>query len=264
MNNPDLAFGIDLSRYNTSPDGKTKVDFDVIAAHGPEVVFVAMRAGISWGYQDPWFATYFSEVGRIGRARLTYHVLYPGEPAEAQMDNFFRILGSADLSCTPLVLDLELDHGQSVSQITRCTSESLDIIQKRSGRVPIIYSRAGWVDQYLKVADLPDVHWWLAQYRWPWPYPLYTPEHACPPAMPVGVDTWLVHQTAARGASIGAKATYFMDYDRWNGKKADVLDYVNASYSKSASHHEPVICPLDGLPCPVSKSASHKKFEEVF
>ncbi len=93
MSNDKFAFGVDISRYNTSPDGRTKVDFDRIAAHDPKVVFIAMRTGVSWGYQDPWFAYYFAEAGRIGRARLAYHVLYPGESAQAQMDNLFRILG---------------------------------------------------------------------------------------------------------------------------------------------------------------------------
>ena len=179
MENENLAFGIDLSRYNTSADGKIQVDFDQIAAHEPKVAFIAMRTGISWGYQDPWFGAYFAEAGRIDRARLAYHVLFPGESAEAQMDNFFRILGEADLSRTPLVLDLELDHGYSPARITATTLEACRIIQERSGRTPVLYSRAGWVDQYLRVADLPPVDWWLAQYRWPWPYPLYTPEHAC-------------------------------------------------------------------------------------
>lgn len=247
MPNTKFVFGIDLSRHNTSSDGKKKVDFDVIAAHELEVVFIAMRAGISWGYQDPWFAYYFKEAGRIGRVRLAYHVLYPGESSQAQMDNFFRILGGADLGCTPLVLDLELDHGKSVSQITRCTVDSLNIIRERTGRVPIIYSRAGWVDQYLRAADLPEVYWWLAQYRWPRPYPLYTPEYPCPPAMPAGVESWMIHQTAARGASIGARATYFMDYDRWNGDKSDVLDFIG-------NVPQPVICPLDGMACPVKSS----------
>ncbi len=244
MDNEKYVFGIDLSRYNTSPDGKVKVDFDVIAAHQPEVAFIAMRAGISWGYQDPWFQYYFQEAGRIGRVRMAYHVLYPGESAERQMDNLFRILGDADLSQTPIVLDLELDHGQSVSRITACTVESLNLIQNRTGRMPIIYSRAGWVNQYLRVGDLPPVDWWLAQYRWPRPYPLYTPEYPCPPALPAGVSDWLVHQTASRGASIGAKANYFMDYNRWHGDKADLLSYVG-------QQTQPVICPLDGEICPV-------------
>ncbi len=244
MTNSSLAFGIDLSKYNTSPDGKQKPDFDVIAAHQPEVVFVAMRAGISWGYQDPWFAYYFSEVTRIGRIRLAYHVLYPGESAGAQMDHFFRILGGIDFEKVPLVLDLELHHNQSVSRITQCTREAVQIMTKRTGRTPMIYSRAGWVDQYLRVSDLPPVFWWLAQYRWPWPYPLYTPEYESPPVLPKGVSHWSVHQTAARGASIGAKAMHYMDYNRWNGTKQDVYRFVGQQYL------EPLICPVDGQACP--------------
>jgi lysozyme len=242
--NDKFAFGIDISRYNTSPDGRIKVDFDMIAAYDPKVTFIAMRAGVSWGYQDPWFAYYFAGAGRIGRARLAYHVLYPGESAQAQMDNFFRILGSADLARTPLVLDLELDHGQSPGRITAAAAESCRIIQARTGRTPILYSRAGWVDQFLRVDELPAVHWWLAQYRWPRPYPLTTPEHDCPPALPQGVTDWLVHQTASRGASIGAKAAYFMDYDRWNGAEADVTAFIGGDAAE-------VICPLDGQVCPV-------------
>ncbi len=65
MVNDNFAFGVDISRYNTSPDGRTKVDFDRIAAHDPKVVFIAIRTGVSWGYQDPWFAYYFAEAGRI-------------------------------------------------------------------------------------------------------------------------------------------------------------------------------------------------------
>ncbi len=243
MDNENYAFGIDLSRYNTSPDGKVKVDFDVIAEHQPEVAFIAMRTGVSWGYQDPWFAYYFQEAGRIGRVRMAYHVLYPGESAERQMDNLFRILGDADLTQTPIVLDLELDHGQSVARITACTVESLNLIHSRTGRVPIIYSRAGWVNQYLRVADLPPVGWWLAQYRWPRPYPLYTPEYPCPPVLPAGVKDWLVHQTACRGASIGARANHFMDYNRWHGDKADLLRFIG-------KQTQSVICPLDGEVCP--------------
>ena len=244
MPNTNLAFGIDLSRYNTSADGKLKPDFDIIAAHKPEVVFIAMRASISWGYQDPWFSYYFSEATRINRVRLAYHVLFPGESPSVQMDNFFRILGDIDLEYTPLVLDLELHHNHTVNTITKCTSEAVKIIKERSGRIPFIYSRAGWINQYVKVSDLPPVHWWLAQYRWSRPYPLFTLEYESPPALPSGVSTWTIHQTANRGASIGAKAMHYMDYNRWNGTKLDVYNFIGQSY------HEPLICPIDHQPCP--------------
>jgi len=244
MPNQDLAFGIDLSRYNTSADGKGKVDFDAIAAHQPEVVFIAMRAGVSWGYQDPWFAFYLAEAQRIDRVCLAYHVLYPGESVETQMDNFFRILGAVDLSQVPLVLDLELDHGQSVGRITQATTQAVTILTERAGRSPLIYSRTSWIDAHLCVADLPPVHWWLAQYRWPRPYPLYTPEYPSPPnPLPKGVIEWTIHQTGSRCKSIGG-ASYFMDYNRWHGSKADVLAFVGQS-PKTA-----LICPIDHQACP--------------
>ena len=244
MPNSALAFGIDLSKYNTSADGKQQVNFDEIARHEPEVTFIAMRAGISWGYQDPWYAYYFAEAGRISRIRMPYHVLYPGQPAQSQMDNFFRIMGEIDFTVTPLVLDLELHHGQTVSRITKTTAESLNILTRRSGRMPIIYSRTGWINQYLRVSDLPPAHWWLAQYRWPLPYPLYTPEHPGPPTpLPVGIPTWLIHQTASRGKSIGTKAMHYMDYNRFHGTKNDLRKFVGLP------QQEPIVCPIDGMDC---------------
>ncbi|HAF47956.1 MAG TPA: hypothetical protein DCL08_01790 [Anaerolineaceae bacterium] len=244
MPNSNLAFGIDLSRWNTSADGKQKVNFDIIAAHQPEVAFIAMRSGVSWGYQDPWFAYYMAEAQRINRVRLAYHVLFPGENPIAQMDNFFRILGEVDFQKVPLVLDLELDHGQTVRRITDTTADAINIIIKRTGTKPFIYSRASWLNQYVIVTQLPPVYWWLAQYRWPRPYPLYTPEHDPPPTLPAGVTNWKIHQTASRGASIGAKAMHYMDYNRWNGTKADLLAFVGQQPKTG------IECPIDSQPCP--------------
>lgn len=243
MPNAAFAFGIDLSKYNTSQDGRQRVAFDTIAAHQPQVCFIAMRAGISWGYQDPWFAYYFAETARIGRVRLAYHVLYPAQPAQAQMDNFFRILGAVDFAAVPLVLDLELDHGQTPNQITRTTADCVAILFRRTGRIPILYSRALWVNQHLRVGDLPVVHWWLAQYRYARPYPLYTPEYPCPPTLPQGVHTWLIHQTASRGRSIGAPALHYMDFNRFNGDEGDLLRFIGDQQPV------PVTCPLDDQPC---------------
>jgi GH25 family lysozyme M1 (1,4-beta-N-acetylmuramidase) len=247
--NSQFAFGIDISRWNTSPDGKKKVNFDEIADHTPEVTFISMRSGVSWGYQDPWFSFYFKESLRIGRVRIPYHVLFPGESAKAQMDNLFRIIGNVDFAKTPIVLDLELDHGQTMTRITQCTADSIRIIEQRSGRLPIIYSRAGWIDAFLNVYDLPPVDYWLANYLWPRPYPLFTPEYPSPPVLPRGVNRWLVHQSTCRGKPIGTPGAKFMDYNRWNGDKAAVLSYANMK-----PETEPAICPLDRQPCAAGKT----------
>ncbi|KUK92350.1 MAG: Lysozyme M1, partial [Anaerolineaceae bacterium 46_22] len=215
----------------------------------PEVSFIAMRSGVSWGYQDPWFPFYMAEAKRINRVRLAYHVLFPGENPISQMDNFFKILGDIDYQKVPLVLDLELDHGQSKRRITDTTADAVNIIIKRTGTKPFIYSRASWINQFLIVSELPPVYWWLAQYRWPLPYPLFTPEYPTPPTLPAslhsssGVTTWTIHQTANRGASIGAKAMHFMDYNRFNGTKDQLLKFAGHA-------QQPLLCPIDSKPCP--------------
>lgn len=213
--NAEYPFGIDLSRYNTSMDRRVGVDFDVIRVHEPRVSFIAMRSGASWGYQDPCFAHYLTEAQRIGVACLAYHVIYPGQSAQAQVSNLLRIANDY-LDQVRLVLDLELDFGLAKRTIMQTVLGCLEELERETGSLPILYSRAGWVDQHLEVRDLPQVDWWLAQYCWRRPVPFYTPEYPCPPLLPRGVDSWLIHQTAERAPSIGAPASRYMDYDRMN------------------------------------------------
>ena len=218
------ALGLDLSAYNYSQDGKTLMNFDAVAANPEPVDFIAIRAGISWGYTDRWFARSWAEAKRINKPRIAYHVPYFGEDATRQMDHLFHIVEGADWDHDRLCLDLEIAHDNTKSKITRIADKLLTICIHRTGRYPIVYSRTGWINQYLDVKLLPTLDWWLALYRYRLPYPLYTPEYANPPILPKGVLTYLVHQTAERGKPIGGAGNY-MDYDRWNGTSADVRAY---------------------------------------
>ena len=217
------AFGIDISKYNTSQDGSKKPDFDKVKQ---TCSFVAVRSGISWGYADPWFA--YSWENLKGTNRLAYHVLYPGEQPASQMDNLFKIVGDADWEHDRLVLDVELDHSQPKAQITYTTAQCMKLCKARTGMYPIIYSRAGWVNEHMNVGDMPVADWWLAQYLFARPYPLYTPEKKSPPLLPNGVTTWLIHQTAEKysGASVGV-ASHYVDSNRWNGDLMTMLEYFN-------------------------------------
>lgn len=214
----ELPFGIDLSKYQYSSDGKKKPDFDKVNA---TCAFVAVRSGISWGYVDQWFRYSWEH---LDVPRLAYHVVYPGEIASKQMDHFLNIVKPQEHD--RLVLDMELDHGYSKARITNTLLECLEYLKGITGRYPVIYSRASWVNQFLDVSRLPKLDWWLAGYRKPLPPPLYTAEATPPPALPKGVDNWLIHQTAERGnGSEFGVASHYVDIDRWNTGNKEIAAF---------------------------------------
>ena len=200
------------------------MDFDAVAKNADPVDFIAIRAGISWGYTDKWFSRSWAEAKRIDKCRIAYHVPYFSEDPTRQMDHLFRLVAGSAWAHDRLCLDLELAGDNTKNRITSTTNKLLNICLQRTGRYPILYSRTGWINQYLDVSSLPTVDWWLALYRRKLPYPLYTPEYANAPILPKGVTTYLIHQTSERGKSIGGVG-YYMDYDRWNGTSADVKKY---------------------------------------
>lgn len=211
-------FGIDISRFQFSQDGSQKPDFDKLNA---TCDFVAVRAGISWGYTDKWFSYSW---GHLTVPRLAYHVVYPGESAIRQMEHFLRIVNPGEHD--RLVLDMELDHGYSKARITQTLYECLDFLVKETGRYPIVYSRASWINQFVDTSQIPSEDWWLAGYRYPLPSPQYTPEMIPPPALPKGVSNWLIHQTGEKGngSAVGV-ASHYVDTNRWNGTHEQMLAY---------------------------------------
>lgn len=72
----EFPLGIDMSSWQYSSDGKRKPNFDIINA---KCDFVAVRATISWGYQDKWFNFSWDN---LTVPRMAYSVIYPGESAQ--------------------------------------------------------------------------------------------------------------------------------------------------------------------------------------
>ena len=221
------AFGIDISNNQANAEGTRRVNFEAIKNNSELVSFIAARAGVSWGYRDPQFSYHWTQMGQLQVGRIAYHVPYFGESAVAQMDSLFKMLANkSDWAHDRIALDLEVAGINTRARITSTTLNCLEICKSRTGRYPIIYSRANWVDVYLQVSDLPKLDWWLATYRRSAPSPFYTNEHPGPPILPKGVNTYLIHQTGDRCKSIGAFSRY-MDYNRWNGDLEAVWKYFN-------------------------------------
>ena len=204
------ALGIDVSRYNGL------VNWQNAAAQG--IRFAGIRVCISWAYRDPFGAANLSGAADAGIHRIAYHVLYPGESARRQADNYLATTAGAD--CWP-ALDLELDHGQTPAHITDTTLDWCNIVESSTGMRPILYSRAGWVNEHMTAGSWRnDYHWWLASYN-----ANRTTERPAPPVLPSGVHTWLIHQNSDKiPAPAGLQSGGIMtcDVNRWNGDDAAV------------------------------------------
>lgn len=102
----------------------------------------------------------------------------------------------------------------------------MQIIKQATGRYPIIYSRASWVNSYMEVRNLPEADWWLAHYHYRRPSPEYTPEFDFNPTLPNNVNKFLIHQTSERGAGyLYGAISYYIDINRWNGSDEDLRSY---------------------------------------
>lgn len=215
----DKPFGVDVA----SGDGI--INWDVMKANPLQVNFTGIRTGISWGYVDSKFPMNWAGAKRIGLYRNAYHVLYPDQNAQTQMDNMFRQFPGNDYGELPTTLDVELDRGCGKNQIADTMYKCLVIMQTRTGKVPMIYTRKAWIEEFLGTTLwMNNYWWWLALYL-----PNKTPEHPGPIVPPKGVDISkvLIHQTAEMIplVSLGTQSKA-VDFDRWQGDLVSLIKFA--------------------------------------
>jgi len=217
--NPDdpRKFMLDISQHQGIIDFTKMIVFD-----SPPVEAVICRTGISWGYADKWFPRNWQGLKAYGCKRDWYHVLYPAQSVERQVDNVCRILGE-DLGEGAGWWDVELYHDVSQAQLTSAAERAVDLTERKLGRRPGIYSRPFFVRDYMIVSAnfYSTVLWWLA---------LYTrlgSEHngtgLIAMATEIGIPAANIvgHQTSdkGRGSAFGTQSNS-LDFDRWMGNEA--------------------------------------------
>jgi len=230
----DYPFGIDISKHQGVNDyAKIKAN----------AAFVFVKATESWGYVDPKFDSNWQ--GLAGHRRGAYVYVYLSEDPLRQANHLINTVRRAgvDWRHDRLVLDLEKSgHGLSKAEVARRVLIMMERIKEVTGRYPILYSRASWVDDNMLVTDprIANADWWLANYLKRRPAPLFTPEHAGPPLLPKGVSTWLIHQTGERGnGKAHGVASYYVDQNRWNGTEESVLAYFGLAEQTPEPEPEP-------------------------
>lgn len=218
----EKPFGIDVSRWQGN------MNWDAIAINSKKVLFAGIRATISWGYVDSWFNRNWVEAKRVGIFRAAYHVMYPGVTPSRQMDNFLKVVGD-DIGELPLVLDVELSHNKSPEEIGNTILQCATILESKTGRKPILYSRASFIDAYVTANHSPSA--WLNKYDWWLAHYLRSgEEHQGPPTLPKGVvrERCMVHQTTGTGPGFGVESKV-MDYNRWQFSQEHLKKYAVGS-----------------------------------
>ncbi len=203
----ERPLGIDVSKW------QGRIDWAVIAAHVPKVLFCGIRASIGADKVDEWFSRNWEECGAFDIYRAAYHLVIPGVPAVSQMDNFYRTV--PDRGELPRVLDYETIGNQGVPSADLLW-ECATIIAERDESWPIVYSRRVLINQHLSSwteEQRNKVWWWLAQYLFA---QAVRGEHPGPPVLPQKVrpERALIHQTADKLPGFGVESSA-LDRNRW-------------------------------------------------
>ncbi len=238
----ERPLGIDVSKW------QGRVNWAVIATHVPKILFCGIRASLGAGKVDEWFQHNWTESGSFEIYRSAYHLVIPGVPAQAQMDNFYRT--APEGGELPRVLDYEV-IGSLGLPAAELLWDCAMIIAERDGIWPIVYSRFALINQNLlswSEEQLNNVWWWLAQYLLAQEL---RGEHPGPPILPNRVDPKrvLIHQTADKLPGIGVESRS-LDRDRWLWPEQHLHDFVRQLAGEETEEPvEPEIPPIaEGYP----------------
>jgi GH25 family lysozyme M1 (1,4-beta-N-acetylmuramidase) len=214
--------GLDVSSYQRTMDWQRAIDT------GAKFAFVKATEGTS--IIDPQFAYNWSELRRLGVPHGAYHFFRPAQPLW-QVTQFIDEVDPQQNEM--IVLDIENSGGKSRSELTSLVNEAVDMVKEYTGRYPLLYSRASFLNAYVNVADLPKLDYWLAQYRFANPYPFFTePYPSDKITIPAGVSREQVkfHQGSERGNGRRRGAqSYYIDLDTFLGTEDGLAAYFGAA-----------------------------------
>jgi lysozyme len=162
--------GIDVSKYQH--DTGRGIDWGAVKRSGQAFAFIKATGGSD--RVDPWFAHEWAAAGRAGMVRGAYHYADPSTSADAQAAHVVRVVGSTrERGNLGIALDLESSGGLSPRQLVAWAHAFLDGVERRTGRVPIVYSYPYfWQSAMGGDASFGAYPLWLARYSGVAPAPL--------------------------------------------------------------------------------------------
>ena len=154
--------GIDVSHHQGT------VNWEKVAtasdANGARVQFVFVKATQGKSHLDRKFRHNFRKAQQYGLVRGAYHYFSPGISGDEQAHHFIKNvpLEKGDL---PPVLDVEVLGRLKPETLSREVLEWLDMMEKRFGTPPIIYTYLTFKKNYLNTPEFDRYPFWIAHYK---------------------------------------------------------------------------------------------------
>ncbi|MCW2601371.1 MAG: hypothetical protein JWM02_3200 [Frankiales bacterium] len=162
--------GPDVSMFQH--DTGKPIDWGAVTRSGQRFTFMKATEGSGW--VDPWFAREWAAAARAGMVRGAYHYADPSQPADAQAAFVVRTVGSTrEKGNLGIALDLESTGGLSPRRLVAWAHAFLDGVERRTGRVPTLYSYPYfWQHAMAGDRSFGVYPLWLARYSAARPAPL--------------------------------------------------------------------------------------------
>lgn len=155
--------GVDLSHWQGN------IDFAKLAYHNTRfAIFKAgeIPTGSKTEFTDPKYARNMSEARNNGIITGAYYFFHPAIGASRQARHFDAVMDNFGRPDLPPVIDVESTDNMEPAKIAPVLKAMIDALVARGYRLPIIYSRWGFlVNQVGEPFWLKDHYLWLAQYN---------------------------------------------------------------------------------------------------
>ncbi|MFT4923982.1 MAG: lysozyme [Phenylobacterium sp.] len=148
--------GIDVSHYQGT------VHWSKVAAD--KLPFAIAKATGGETYTDPNFHNNWHGMRENGIIRGAYHFFYAGDDPVDQALNYLKTVGSFKKTDMPPLLDVEITDGVAADELLKRVLVWLAEVEKRTGRIPIVYSDVYFGQTYLTSPELAKYPLWIADY----------------------------------------------------------------------------------------------------
>ncbi len=205
--------GADVSAWQESFNWKAQKN------SGMDFGFARVSHGL--GYIDSYFPSNWKKMKAAGILRGAYQYFDPGQSATKQAELMVKKVGKLGKGDLPCVIDVEMTGGQSPSTIAKKVKTWLNIVEKGTGKKPIIYTGAYFWQDNVKSTGFGGYKLWIAAYG-----------PSCP-SLPSGWKNWTFWQYCD-GQKQYCKNGQGFDRDVFNGSKAELLKLAGGEKSLKA------------------------------